>query len=81
MISDKKEIDAKNVLRARIERDYMYHAPKGDQAERYVRLRACAKQLALMIVDLTPVSREQSTALTHLDAVVYNANAAIARNE
>lgn len=30
---------------------------------------------------LTPKSREQSTALTNLDQVVFWANAAIARNE
>jgi hypothetical protein len=30
---------------------------------------------------MTPVSREQSLALTHLEEVVMFANAAIARNE
>ena len=65
----------------RIERDYTYHPPKEDQQERYLLIRGTAKKLALLIVDLTPESREQSVALTHLDKVVMFANAAIARNE
>ena len=65
----------------RIENDYSYHAPKGDQADRYVEIRDKAKELALVIVNNSPVSREQSVALTALDTVVMAANAAIARNE
>jgi hypothetical protein len=68
-------------MRERIERDFTYHPPKGDQAERYVRIRDKAKELALLIVEVTPASREQSSALTKLDEVVMHANAAIARNE
>jgi hypothetical protein len=69
------------MMEARIERDFTYHPPKGDQAERYVKLRDKAKELALLIAKLTPASREQSSALTKLDEVVMHANAAIARNE
>ncbi len=67
--------------RAQIENNFTYHAPKGDQAERYVQLREKAKEYALLIVDLTPVSREQSLALTQLEYCSMMANAAIARNE
>jgi hypothetical protein len=73
--------DPKANLRRRIENDYTYHPPKGDQAERYAAIRAKAKELALLIIDLTPISREQSLALTHNDNTVMSANAAIARNE
>ena len=66
---------------ARLDRDYTYHAPKNDQPQRYEEIRSSAKWLARMIMENTPVSREQSLALTHLDEVVMNANAAIARNE
>lgn len=68
-------------IEKRIERDFTYHPPKGDQPERYVKIRDMAKAFALLIVETTPTSREQSIALTHLDSVVFNANAAIARNE
>lgn len=68
-------------MEARLARDYTYHAPKGDQQERYVALREKAKELALLIVELTPYSREQSVALTDLEKAIMAANAAIARNE
>lgn len=60
---------------------FTYHAPHGDQPLRYEEIRAAALKFAELIVYLCPSSRERSTALTHLDAVVFNANAAIARNE
>lgn len=60
---------------------FTYHAPREDQPKRYVMLRESAKILAEMIVKLTPKSREQSLALTHLEETIFWANAAIARNE
>ncbi len=60
---------------------YTYHAPKGDQQERYVKLREAAKIFALTIRELTPESREQSVAFTQLETACFWANAAIARNE
>jgi hypothetical protein len=68
-------------IKARIENDFTYHAPKEGQQERYVALREKAKEFALLIVELTPVSREQSLALTELEKASMFANAAIARNE
>lgn len=66
---------------AQIERNFTYHAPKDDQPARYTQLRAKAKELAELIVAITPASREQSVALTHLETAVMWANAGIARNE
>ncbi|MCR4341007.1 MAG: hypothetical protein NUW01_14090 [Gemmatimonadaceae bacterium] len=71
----------KDAIHDRINNDFTYHPPKEGQPERYVEIRDAARVLAHTIVELTPVSHEQSVALTHLDAVVMNANAAIARNE
>lgn len=65
----------------RLERDYVYHAPKGDQPARYQVLRNKGKELATLIMTLTPMSREQSVSLTQLDLCLMQANAAIARNE
>lgn len=64
-----------------LEKSFTYHAPKGDQPERYVELRDRAKLLAYMIVKNTPPSREQSLAITKLEEAIFWANAAIARNE
>lgn len=69
------------IMQKRLDNDYIYHAPKGDQQDRYIMLRDAGKQMAELIVTLTPPSREQSVSLTHLDQVIMNANAAIARNE
>jgi hypothetical protein len=46
-----------------------------------MQLRDATKNLAHLIINLTPSSREQSLALTHLEEAVMFANAAIARNE
>lgn len=64
-----------------LETRFTYHAPKGDQPARYVELRDAAKTFAELIVAKTPVSREQSLALTDLEQAVMWANAAIARRE
>lgn len=76
---NKYPVDPK--LQARLDNDYVYHAPKDDQQERYLHLRNCGKYLAQQIIQNTPVSREQSVALTKLDEVLMMSNAAIARNE
>jgi hypothetical protein len=67
---------------ARLDRDYTFHAPKADQPERYVALREAARTLFLHIcMNTPPHCRDQSLALTHLEEVVFYANAAIARYE
>ena len=68
-------------MNPQIENNFKYHAPKGDQAERYEMMRKTAKILAEMIDDYCPRSREKSLAMTNLEQSVMWANAAIARNE
>lgn len=60
---------------------FTHHPPKGDQPVRYEAIREAAGELAFLIADQTPPSREQSLALTNLEQAVMWANAAIARNE
>jgi hypothetical protein len=60
---------------------FTYHAPHGDQLERYQKIRESARQFAEVIDDLTPFSRESSTAMQHLRTAVMWANASIAINE
>ena len=64
-----------------LQKNFIYHAPKNDQQERYEKLRSGFKELARLIIDSTPSSREQSTALTNLETSMFWSNAAIARNE
>lgn len=65
----------------RIDKAFTYHAPHNDQPARYEQIRAKAKELAELICGESPVSREQSLAITNLEQSVMWANAAIARNE
>lgn len=60
---------------------FTYHAPRGDQPERYEKIRAEALDLAKFLVASCPESRERTHAITHLQCAVFWANAAIARNE
>lgn len=68
-------------LRKQLENSYTYHAPKGNQPERYVEIRDAAKEFALKICECAPNSRERSIALTDLEKVVTMVNKAIACNE
>lgn len=64
-----------------IKNNFRYHAPREGQADKYNALRSKAKELAELINDLCPDSREKSVALTELETSVMWANASIARNE
>ncbi|TXH59011.1 MAG: hypothetical protein E6Q97_00950 [Desulfurellales bacterium] len=63
-----------------IDNNFMYHSPKEGQPEKYEALRAKAKELAQMMLELCPDSRERAVALTELETANFWANAAIARN-
>ncbi|MEF2243974.1 Acb2/Tad1 domain-containing protein [Paenibacillus sp. IITD108] len=64
-----------------IENNFSYHAPKEGQPAKYEAIRAKAKELAYLIDNAVPKSREQSLAMTNLEQAVFWANAGIARNE
>ena len=64
-----------------IARRYNHHAPQGDQAERYTKIRAACLNLATLIAANSPQSPEQTRAFNALDEVMFLANASIARNE
>lgn len=64
-----------------INKTFQYHAPKGDQPERYIALRNKAREFAEAVQELCPESREQSVALTNIQQAVMWANASIAINE
>lgn len=76
------EVTTYPVGEERLEQDYTYHAPTGnDQILRYKLLRDQARTMASNVMQFTPASREQSLALTRIEEAVMWANAAIARNE
>ena len=63
-----------------IDNRFTYHPPKDGQVETYVIIRSAAREFALLVASLTPVSREQSLAITNLEEAVMWANAAVARH-
>ena len=65
---------------SKIENNFTYHAPKDGQPEKYQAIREKVKELAYLIQDLVPPSREQSLAMTKLEECCFWANAGIARN-
>jgi len=64
-----------------IEKTFTYHAPKGDQGARNEVIREKGKELAGVIGEACPDSREKSLALTAVQEAVMWANAAIAIHE
>lgn len=65
----------------KIDNDFTYHPPFGNQVDRFALIRNTAKGLAFTIAAQVPDSREKSLAMTNLEQAVFWANAAIARNE
>jgi len=69
------------ITQQQIENSFTHHAPKANQLQRYIDLRSKGKELALLILECTPSSREQSLAITKLEETIMWANKAIACNE
>jgi hypothetical protein len=60
---------------------FEYHPPINEEVKmRHESIRDTCFNLAEIIVELTPSSREQSLAITKLEEVMMWSNAAIARN-
>ena len=64
-----------------IENNFMYHDPLPRQLDKYSKIRDKAKELAYLIDELVPDSREKSLAMTKLEECSMWANAGIARND
>jgi hypothetical protein len=65
----------------KIENNFVYHDPKGDQTARYEIIRSWAKEYAELLSTLCPASRELGLAITNLEQAMFWANSSIARNE
>lgn len=64
-----------------LENIFTYHAPKGDQTERYIKLREKAREYAELVVELCPESPDRTRAINMIADSNMLANASIARNE
>lgn len=73
--------DLKQLALARVDQLFQYYPPKGDQVERYAKLNEAFKQLATLVVELTPYSREQTIVIGELWKIRMLANGTIAVNE
>ncbi|WP_145413459.1 hypothetical protein [Paenibacillus xylanexedens] len=68
-------------MNPQIENNFSYHSSKEGQPQKYEQIRNAAKDLAYLLDESVPNSREKSLALTNLEQAVFWANAGIARNE
>lgn len=59
---------------------FTYHPPAPGQPEVYQEIRDSVHEVAQLMVEACPSSRELSLAITHLEEAVFWANAAIARH-
>jgi hypothetical protein len=64
-----------------INNNFTHHTPNASQIVKYQEIRAKAKELAELLNEFCPDSREKSLAITNLEQAVMWANASIARNE
>lgn len=58
---------------------FTYHTPTYEQQTKYVKIRDRARDLAWLIAEICPESREKSLAITKLEEAVMWANASVAR--
>lgn len=70
------EEDIEDVL----DRAFTYHPPKGDQVERYQRIRDAAREFAEVVIECTPRVGRYSL-IEKIQETVMKANACIAQNE
>ena len=80
VIEDYRETEKDVPVNPKIENAFTYHAPKDGQPAMYQAIREKAKELAYLIDELVPDSREKSLAMTKLEECSMWANAGIARN-
>lgn len=57
---------------------FTYHAPEGDQLQRYANIRRAAHDFAAEILNSVPVCGDQQAAIRHVRESMMTANAAIA---
>lgn len=72
----------KTGMHLRVEHDLTLHPPQSDEVNQTLdSLREGAKLFAHLVIDATPLSREQSLAITNIEQALQWAIAAIVRNQ
>lgn len=72
----------REIMHKRIDNDFTYHSPTGEkQVQLYEDVRDSFRRLAHYIVETVPPGREQATALTNLEQVMFWCNAGITRSQ
>lgn len=64
-----------------LQKRFTYHKTSDAQNDMMDEIRIMALNLAILINDMAPESREKSLAITNLEESIMWANASIARNE
>ena len=67
------------ITKEELDTRFTYHLPTGEQPDKYAKIGDKVRELAELIVEVCPDSREQSLAMTDLEKVRMWANASIAR--
>lgn len=66
---------------AQIENNFRFHPPMAGQSEMAAALRSKAREMAYVIHDICPPSREKQIAMQHLEQAMFYAEAAFKRND
>lgn len=66
---------------AQIENNFRFHPQIAGQSEMAATLRAKTREMAYVINDLCPPSRERQIAMQHLEQAMFYAEAAFKRND
>jgi hypothetical protein len=69
------------ITKSTLDNWFQYHPPKGDQQERYIKIRDKAKEFAELILNCTPSCADQTAAFRKLRETVMAVNLTIACNE
>lgn len=68
-------------LRLRVDNDFTFHpaAPGGEAAEKHDKVRNLIRAVALQLIEVVPIGREQSLMLTAFEEAMHWGNAGIAK--
>jgi len=64
------------ISKEELENWFMYHQPKAEDVDAYMKIREAGKNLANVIVENTPASADQSAAIRLVREAIMTANAA-----
>lgn len=68
-------------VKADLENRFRHHPPTGEKVDKHYQLREKSLELAELIAELCPESRERSLSFTNLEQALFWANASIARQQ